>query len=149
MITLMGKNYCMKNKLLIIFAIISVIIVSFVVMYSSKEVASKEISTLSLNEFQDKLNEGENTLIDIRTIWELKETWIISWAEWLDYYSEDFKNKLSKKDKSKHYLIYCRSWNRSKSALQIMSDLWFEYASDLSGWILLWKKAWLKTIEVK
>lgn len=139
----------MNNKALIIFIIISLITVLSVVFISTKEAASKEITSLTITQFKERLEDEENILIDIRTSQELENTGIISWAEWLDFYSPDFKKNLSKRDKSKHYLIYCNSWNRSKSALQIMSDLWFENASDLSWWITLWKNAWFEVINAK
>jgi rhodanese-related sulfurtransferase len=44
----------------------------------------------------------------------------------IDIYSHDFSQKINELDKKKTYLVYCRSGNRSKTALEIMKQLGFE-----------------------
>jgi predicted sulfurtransferase len=68
----------MNNKALIIFIIISLITVLSVVFISTKEAASKEITSLTITQFKERLEDEENILIDIRTSQELENTGIIS-----------------------------------------------------------------------
>ena len=55
-----------------------------------------------------------------------------------DFKSNSFINEISKLDKSKIYLIYCRSGNRSSKAATIMDSLGFKKTIDLEGGFLRW-----------
>lgn len=46
----------------------------------------------------------------------------------LNFYSPDFADKLNELDRSKVYLVYCRSGNRSKVVMNMMRQLGF-------GWV--------------
>jgi len=97
----------------------------------------------SINEFKQKINK-DYTLIDLRTPWEIKD-WYIGWVDLkIDYYDNNFKSEINKLDKTKKYLIYCRSWSRSWNALYLMKSLWFRDVHDLSWWINTWERAWEK-----
>ena len=104
---------------------------------------------VSINEFKVELLDNNSELIDIRSIWELKDTWIIEWAKNIDYYNINFKNNLNKLDKNKKYLIYCRSWNRSWYTLSIMKDLGFINVIELNWWIINWLDWWEKLVKFK
>ena len=56
----------------------------------------------------------------------------------IDFNSNSFINEISKLDKSKTYLIYCRSGNRSSKAATIMDSLGFKKTIDLEGGFLRW-----------
>ena len=64
----------------------------------------------------------------------------------IDFYSETFRDELGELDKNKTYLIYCRSGNRSASALAIMKGLDFNEAYDM-GWINQWKAEGFPTVR--
>ncbi|MBS1488433.1 MAG: rhodanese-like domain-containing protein [Bacteroidetes bacterium] len=51
----------------------------------------------------------------------------------IDFYRDDFKEKVAKLDKSKPVFVYCLAGGRSKSAAKIMADLGFAAVYDLSG----------------
>jgi rhodanese-related sulfurtransferase len=57
----------------------------------------------------------------------------------LDYYSNNFRTDLEQLDKSKTYLIYCRTGRRSGVTLNMMRELGFSGVYDIAGGI----KAWL------
>lgn len=62
----------------------------------------------------------ENTdivIVDIRTPEEYEDEHIEG-AINIDYYADDFKEKVGALDKSKSYLVYCRSGNRSSNAMK-------------------------------
>ncbi len=72
-------------------------------------------------------------LIDVRTPDEIKETGSIEGATNIDFKAPDFKENVSSLDKSKEYIIFCRSGNRSGQASQIMADLGFTNINNLSN----------------
>ena len=63
---------------------------------------------------QMKQEETEFVLLDVRTLPEY-EIGHIEDAQMLDFHSKEFVTELNKLDKSKLYLIYCRSGNRTGS----------------------------------
>jgi len=96
---------------------------------------------LSIENFANLLsNSKEIILLDIRTPYEYEQGHIDD-ALLLNYYDKNFISKLSILDKDKHYLIYCRSGNRSKNTLQIMNEMGFKNFADLKGGIQAWKRA--------
>ena len=76
-------------------------------------------------------------IIDVRTPAEFWEGHIDN-AINIDFKSNSFINEISKLDKSKIYLIYCRSGNRSSKAATIMDSLGFKKTIDLEGGFLRW-----------
>lgn len=76
-------------------------------------------------------------IIDVRTPSEFWEGHIDN-AINIDFNSNSFINEISKLDKSKTYLIYCRSGNRSLKAATIMDSLGFKKIIDLEGGFLKW-----------
>ena len=58
----------------------------------------------------------------------------------INYYSINFQNDLAKLDKTKTYLIYCRSGSRSGRSLNLMKQLGFIRVYNVSGGILQWEK---------
>jgi len=102
------------------------------------------IKRLWVKDFKNKLEKNDNIVIDLRTIEELRETWIILWAIHVNIYDVDFINKIKTFNKNNKYIIYCRSWYRSYNALCIMNELWFMNISDLKWWINLWINSWEK-----
>ncbi len=85
-------------------------------------------------------------VLDVRTPEEFSEGYIAD-AVNLDFYSETFRDDLDGLDKSKKYLIYCRTGGRSGVALNIMQELGFEEVYDLSGGIIGWGKEGLPITE--
>jgi len=83
-------------------------------------------------------SQEDTILIDLRTEKELRQTGIIPWAIHIDYYKNDFKQKLSELDPSKKYIVYCHVWVRSNRVFNIMSDLGFIDVSDYTPGIKWW-----------
>ncbi len=59
----------------------------------------------------------------------------------IDFKAADFKEKASKLDKTRPYLLHCRSGARSSRALKVMRDLGFKHVYHLDSGILGWKDA--------
>lgn len=108
---------------------------------------ASSFSSTSVSEFETMLYTGNYTLIDIRTPGELLDTWIIAWAINIDSSSPSFKTELERLDKSKSYLIYCRSWSRTRRAVKDMRRLWFTSVNDLAWWIIAWQREWRELVK--
>jgi rhodanese-related sulfurtransferase len=77
-------------------------------------------------------------ILDIRTPAEYAQGHIVG-ALSIDYYSPRFKSALDRLDRGKAYLVYCRSGNRSKRALEIFDELGFTRIYHMKGGIIDWQ----------
>ena len=87
---------------------------------------------------QENESNADFIILDVRTPEEYA-TERIAESALLDFYAEEFEDELNKLDKSKTFLVYCRSGNRSNKAVNIMRDLGFIEVSDIGGGINQWK----------
>ncbi len=79
-------------------------------------------------------------VIDIRTPQEFSMGHIEN-AININFYDPDFKQKLSKLDRDKTYVVYCRTGHRSGLAMPIFRELGFKEVYEIDGGILAWVKA--------
>jgi len=79
-------------------------------------------------------------ILDIRTPAEFQNGHLPK-ALLVDYYSQDFQNRLEALDKDKVYLVYCRSGNRSGRALSLFNRLGFNHVYHMAGGINSWIEA--------
>ena len=76
-------------------------------------------------------------VLDVRTPQEF-QSGHIKGAMNLDFYAPDFPQQLDKLDKSKTYVVYCRSGHRSAKAVALMKRLGFQRVYDVQGGIRAW-----------
>ena len=76
--------------------------------------------------------ERRATLIDVRTPAETSQG-KLKGAREMNVTSMDFKNNISKLDRSKPYILYCRSGMRSARACKIMEKEGFTDLTNVSG----------------
>ena len=95
---------------------------------------------------QNNQNNPDFAIIDVRTPEEFAGEHIEN-AINIDFRSESFWDELNKLDKNKTYLVYCRSGVRSGNALDIMAELNFREAYNMSGGIIAWKAEGLPTTK--
>lgn len=100
---------------------------------------SESIINIDSNQAKKLIAENNVTILDIRTPQEFK-TEHIKKAINIDYYSTDFRKKLVALDKSKTYLIYCRSGNRSSRSLSIFKKMNFSKIYHLKNGFIKWKQ---------
>jgi rhodanese-related sulfurtransferase len=118
--------------------------VAFVGLYScqsssSTETASKvEVKTINQQDFKAMQSKPDLVVLDVRTPGEVSEGIINGATMFLDYNSSDFEQQLDALDKSKTYLVYCRSGNRSGKACHTMLDKGFKQVYNLEGGISAW-----------
>jgi len=100
------------------------------------------ISAESAKKLVSRLKKEKKNLVilDVRTPEEYKTSHIAG-ARLMDFLADDFKASLAKLDKTKVYLLHCRSGSRSSSAFALMKRLGFKSVYHLDGGILAWKKA--------
>lgn len=89
-------------------------------------------------DFKKIMQEDPNAVVlDVRTP---RETAMgkIEGAIEIDISNPNFAGEVQKLDKSKTYLVYCRSGRRSVSACQLMQQEGFQNLYNLRGGILAW-----------
>ncbi len=90
-------------------------------------------------EFQKLIDEG-GVVLDVRSPGELAEGSIKGYTQ-INFFEGSFKAEIEKLDKSKTYLVYCRSGNRSGQACAIMDGMGFENLYNLNGGIGAWNSS--------
>ncbi|NVJ84803.1 MAG: rhodanese-like domain-containing protein [Algoriphagus sp.] len=124
------KNY-LKSAILSFFLLA-------LAFYSQAQTAQDSAKVVSVDKFEKLISKKKNTLLDIRTPEEMKEGYI-SGAGNLDFLAEDFSEKIETLDKSKTYLLYCRSGKRTAKAGAAMKAAGFKHVIMLDGGITAWK----------
>jgi|GEM_PF-534444 len=100
-----------------------------------------DVTHVSSEEIVDLVNQGSKAsvhLIDLRTPEELKETGMIPGAMVHNFFSKDFESSVSKLDKEKTYIVYCKSGGRSAKAAKMMDKLGLkvkDYSEGITGWL--------------
>jgi len=85
-------------------------------------------------------------VLDVRTPGEFAQGHLEG-AVLVDYRSAGFREKMADFDRTKTYLVYCRTGNRSTRALGIMSELGFDSYYHLEGGIKRWVEVKLPTVR--
>ena len=90
-------------------------------------------------QFKDLQKKPNTLVLDVRTPKEVAEGYIPFANHFLDINNESFEAELSKLDKSKNYLVYCRSGARSAKACRMMEEKGFKgqlynLAMGITGW---------------
>jgi rhodanese-related sulfurtransferase len=83
-------------------------------------------------------NEKKAIVIDVRTPTEWQEGVIEGTTLFIDFKSSNFEQEIAKLDKSKTYVVYCRSGGRSAGASQVMIDKGFKNVINMEGGIMSW-----------
>lgn len=130
------QNIKIKNLLLIAGGLLLVGLGSTVCVQAQDNTAGK---TVSQNKFQRLLKKKNTILLDVRTEVEYKAGHIPG-SKQIDFLkTEDFKKEVAVLDKSKPYLLYCRSGKRSKEAMKVMKEMGFTKLFDLRGGFSSWE----------
>jgi len=109
---------------------------------------TKTINTsITVEEFEKKLSDGNAQLIDVRTPEEYNQGHLKGALNY-NINSSEFENQLSKLDKNKPVLVYCLSGGRSGSAAEMMADKGFTEVYNMQGGIMKWIAANKKLDEV-
>lgn len=108
--------------------------------------SSTQSTTLSPAEFNDLTQQAGVVTLDVRTPAEFASGHLPN-AVNMDVESGTFAQQISTLDPQGTYAVYCRSANRSKPALEQMSDAGIQNAQDLEGGIVAWQAQGLPVVQ--
>lgn len=92
----------------------------------------KKYKTIDVPTFKQMSGQKDTVILDVRAKHELKDGFVTGYRQ-LDLMSAQFRQQLTKMDKSKTYLVYCRSGMRSRRACNIMAKMGYENLYNLKG----------------
>ncbi|MDH4144213.1 MAG: rhodanese-like domain-containing protein [Acidimicrobiia bacterium] len=77
-------------------------------------------------------------VLDVRTAEEFAAGHLAG-AQLIDFYGDDFAQRIGELDRDAPYVLYCRSGNRSGQTRELMAQLGFREVYDVAGGIVAWK----------
>lgn len=114
------------------------LLISTIFFFVNKTTTPSCYKNINVATFKDIITENKDVVIlDVRTAGEFSSGKIPN-AINLDVNQADFAAKLEKLDKTKTYLVYCRSGMRSAKAGDIMCQLEFGKIHNLLGGFNAW-----------
>jgi phage shock protein E len=102
---------------------------------SSTTAKAPTIQHLDSKQFQSKMTEKNTVVLDVRTKDEVSEGYIKGATLFIDVNGGDFDAQIKKLDKTKTYLVYCRSGKRSMMASTVLVENGFSKVYNLDGGI--------------
>lgn len=120
-------------------------IVVFTITLSCTEKHQGEIKLVTPDEMHSLIESRDVQLIDVRTAGEY-QTGFIENAQNIDFNSPTFDEDVSKLDKTKPVILYCKSGVRSAKCSQKLLDAGFIQIYELEGGITQWQ---FKGLEIE
>jgi len=112
---------------------------------NAQQAPTQKIIDLNPTEFKAAMTNENIIVLDVRTPKEVAQG-VIPGAKVIDFYGDNFKMEVSKLDKDKTYLVYCKSGGRSGKTCKALEDAGISNYHNLKGGITAWKKAGLETV---
>jgi thioredoxin 1 len=103
-------------------------------------ISGQKYHTLTVDEFEKKMNSGTVQLVDVRTPEEYAKGHLKD-AINMNFNADDFVDMSSKLDKAKPILVYCQSGGRSAQAAALISKKGATDVYNLDGGLLAWNNA--------
>lgn len=101
---------------------------------------TKAISeNVTVEEFSKLMNEHEGIILDVRTPEEFANGSIPE-AVNINFYDDNFKNKLQELDTTQAVYVYCAKGGRSSKSMKMLADMGFNRVYNLSGGYTAWEK---------
>lgn len=100
---------------------------------------------ISPDECRRFLGSGEGkgcVILDVRTPAEFREGHLAG-ALNIDFFTGDFRERISQLGRSRYYVVYCKLGNRGHRTLDLMHGLGFTHVSNIRGGIMAWQGAGL------
>ncbi|MFC1994464.1 rhodanese-like domain-containing protein [Chloroflexota bacterium] len=107
-----------------------------------QDITPQEAFTL----IKENTDNSDFIIIDVRTPNEFTDGYIKD-AINMDFMSDEFRDNIGKLDRDRTYLIYCRTANRSRGAVDIMEELRFQSLYHMLGGITQWENDGLPVIQ--
>jgi thioredoxin len=132
----------MRKYLVVLFAVATSVFSS-----CSNGQTQSTYTSLSATEFAEKIKELPLAqIVDVRTSGEFSKGHLDN-AINIDWFGNEFQNKISQLDKSKAIFVYCLSGSRSSSAATKMRSEGFKEVYELNGGLLKWRAANLPEVK--
>ena len=136
----------MKKALII--SCLLLIVIGFATSCIDNKIESTEVKLVTAEEMQSILELEDVQLVDVRTKEEYSLEHIAN-SQNIDFNSPTFDDDVSKLDKTKPVILYCKGGTRSAKCAKKLKDAGFEKVYDLEGGISKWKHNDKIKIEVK
>lgn len=98
--------------------------------------------------FKTLVEADKGIILDVRTPEEIAQGYINN-ASMVDYYDEQFIEKINLIDKDKEVYVYCRSGGRSSEAIKILQDHGFKKIYQLEKGIKSWQDAGFSLVQTE
>jgi len=108
----------------------------------------EKYENIDSDELVEKMESEPGILLDVRSPDETRDG-IIEGATTMDFYEDDFKNRIMELDRDQPVYIYCASGNRSGQTAKMLKDAGFEEVYNLEGGITEWEESGKPVIEEK
>jgi rhodanese-related sulfurtransferase len=118
-----------KSILLSTFFLIAAILQSC----NSNSQVNKNLSNIDQVKFQTLVQDPNVVVLDVRTPSEVSQGYIPNATKFIDYTSSTFEGEITKLDKTKKYIVYCKSGGRSAGASEYMASKGFVVYNLLGG----------------
>jgi len=109
-------------------------------MFNRFKKKAMNYQNIDVQKFEELMKTEDAVVLDVRSPGELAEG-SIPCHIMINFFEPGFKDKIAQLNKSKTYLVYCRSGNRSGQACALMASLGFEKLYNLVGGIGAWNAA--------
>ena len=123
-------------KLLDIFLILILLSSCF---FSDEKDNKLKFVNVDVNDFLGKYSSENSLILDVRTVKEISQGYIEG-ATFIDFYSDDFDDKIKILNKDLTIHVYCKSGGRSKSVAEKLISSGFTQVLNLNGGFDSWKK---------
>jgi rhodanese-related sulfurtransferase len=131
------KPYLVMNKIILFTPLLAVML--FFASCGASQV--KNYKNVNVNKAEEIINTVEDVVVlDVRTPQEFKDGHIEN-AINIDIFSNDFDAQVEQLDKSKTYVVICRSGGRSANASNKMVTMGFEDIYNVEGGFISWNGA--------
>lgn len=97
------------------------------------------IKDIGAEEFKNLVDAGKGIVLDVRTPDEIAQGYIDG-SSMVNFYDEQFIDKVNLMDKSKEIYVYCRSGARSAQAARMLHENGFNRVYQLVGGLMSWSK---------
>ena len=109
---------------------------------------NSEVQLVTAEEMISILESEDVQVIDVRTPEEYSEVHIAN-AQNIDYLSPTFEEDITKLDREKPIILYCKGGTRSAKCAKKMEEAGFEKIYDLKGGLSRWQHSEELELEVK
>lgn len=110
----------------------AIAVLILLVAFKSRAQQSRSYENITAAEFKELQKQQDVVVLDVRTPQEIKGGKVKGAME-IDALASGLKEKLSALDKSKTYLVYCRSGRRSANVCAQLSQMEFPKVYNLTG----------------